>query len=70
MVMGFIYNSLKVVNLMTVFTKNRDLLRLGITQFAGKFISLESLIHYETNLKRMYTTNDGVNSIKIGAKKV
>ena len=37
---SFIYNSSKVVNLMKVFTKNRDLLCPGITRFATKFISL------------------------------
>ena len=58
MITGFIYNSLKVVNLMKMFTKDRDLLRLGITHFATEFISLESLIRYETNLKRMCTTNE------------
>ena len=31
MITSFIYNSLKVLNLMKVFTKDRDLLRLGIT---------------------------------------
>ena len=30
MITGFIYNILKVVNLMKVFTKDRDLLRLGL----------------------------------------
>ena len=45
--MRFIYNSLKVVHLMKVFTNDRNLLRLGITQFAIEFISLESLIRYE-----------------------
>ena len=58
MITGFIYNSLKVVNLMKVFTKDRDLLRLGITHFATEFISLESLIRYEVDLKRMCTTNE------------
>ena len=46
------------MNLMKVFTNDRDLLRPGITRFATKFISLESLIHYEVDLKRMYTTNE------------
>ncbi|RVW32407.1 hypothetical protein CK203_109279 [Vitis vinifera] len=41
-----------------VFTKDRDLLRLGITRFATEFISLESLIRYEADLKRMCTTNE------------
>ena len=31
MITNFIYNSLKVVNLMKVFTKDKDLLRPGIT---------------------------------------
>ena len=41
MITSFIYNSLKVVNLMKVFTKDRDLLCLGITRFATEFISLQ-----------------------------
>ena len=55
---SFVYNSLKVVNLMKEFTKDRDLLRLRITCFSTEFISLESLIHYEADLKRMCTTNE------------
>ena len=58
MITRFIYNSLKVVNLMKVFTNDRNLLRLGITRFATEFISLKSLIHYEVDLKRMCTTNE------------
>ncbi|RVW53209.1 hypothetical protein CK203_006825 [Vitis vinifera] len=57
-IIGFIYNSLKVVNLMKVFTKDRDLLRPRITRFATEFILLESLIRYEADLKRMCTTNE------------
>ena len=58
MITWFIYNSLKVVNLMKVFTNDRDLLRPGITRFATEFISLESLIRYEADLKRMSTMNE------------
>ncbi|RVW25959.1 hypothetical protein CK203_098049 [Vitis vinifera] len=58
MITRFIYNSLKVVNLMKVFTKDRDLLRPGITRFATEFISLESRIRYKADLKRMCTTNE------------
>ena len=58
MITSFIYNSLKGVNLMKVFAKNKDLLHLGITQFATEFISLECLIRYEGDLKMMYTTNE------------
>ena len=43
---------------MKVFTKDRDLLRLGITRFAIEFISLQCLIHYEGDLKMMCTTNE------------
>ena len=40
MITSFIYNSLKVVNLMKLFTNDRDLLCPGITRFATEFISL------------------------------
>ena len=58
MITNFIYNSFKVVNLMKVFTKDKDLLRHGITRFATEFISLQSLIRYEGDLKMMCTTNE------------
>ena len=58
MITSFIYNSLKVVNLMKVFTKDRDLLSFRITRFATDFISLQSLIGYEGDLKMMCTTNE------------
>ena len=58
MVTSFIYNSLKVVNLMNVFTMDRDLLRPRITRCATEFISLECLIRYEGDLKMMCTTNE------------
>ena len=38
MITRFIYNILKVVNLMKVFTKDRDLLSPRITRFATKFM--------------------------------
>ena len=47
MITLFIYNSLKVINLMKLFTRDRDLLRRGITRFVIEFISIESLIRYE-----------------------
>ena len=58
MITSFIYNSSKEINLMKVFTKDRDLLCLGITRFATEFISLQSLIRYEGDLKMMSTTNE------------
>ena len=58
MITKFIYNSLKVVNLIKVFNKDRDLLRPETTCFATKFISLEILVCYEVDLKRMCTKNE------------
>ena len=58
MITSFIDNSLKVVNLMKVFTRVRDLLRPKITRFATEFISLECLIRYEGALKMLCTTNE------------
>ena len=58
MITSFIYNSLKVVNLMKVFTKDRDLLCPEITRFSTEFISLQCLIHYEGDLKMMCTINE------------
>ena len=65
MITSFIYNSLKVVNLMKLFTRDRDLLRPGITRFVAEFISIESLIRYEQDLKRML-----VNSSRKGVEEV
>jgi len=50
LITSFIYNSFKVVNLMKQFTKDRDLLRPGITRFAIEFIAIESLLRYEHDL--------------------
>ena len=57
---SFIYNSDKVVNLMKQHTKDRDLLRPGITRFATVFIALESLVRHSIELKRMCTTHEWV----------
>ena len=67
MITSFIYNSLKVVNLMKQFTRDRDLLRPGITRFATEFISIENLIRYEQDLKSVRLSN-GVNSIRKGGE--
>ncbi|XP_073034578.1 uncharacterized protein [Primulina eburnea] len=53
---SFIYNSDKVVNLMKIYTNDRELLRPGITRFATEFISLESLVRYSQDLKRLCTS--------------
>ena len=43
MITSFICNRFKVVNLMKQFTRDRDLLRPGITLFVTEFIAIESL---------------------------
>ncbi|XP_075492382.1 uncharacterized protein LOC142530433 [Primulina tabacum] len=53
---SFIYNSDKIVNLMKIYTNDRELLRPGITRFATEFISLESLVRYCQDLKRLCTS--------------
>ena len=58
MITIFIYNRLKVVNLMKVFTKDRDILCPRITLFVTEFISLDYLIRYEGDLKMICTTNE------------
>ena len=64
MIASFKYNSLRVVNLMKVFTKDRDLLRPRITRFSTEFISIECFICYEGDLKMMCTTNEWCESNK------
>ncbi|XP_075500071.1 uncharacterized protein LOC142538644 [Primulina tabacum] len=53
---SFIYNSDKIVNLMKIYTNDRELLGPGITRFATEFISLESLVRYCQDLKRLCTS--------------
>ena len=68
MIISFIYNSLKVVNLMKLFTRDRNLLRPGITRFATEFISIESLIRYKQDLKIMCTTTEWRESTRKGVE--
>ena len=58
MITSFIYNSLKVVNLMKMFTKDKDLLHPRITRFATNSISFECLICYKGDLKMTCTKNE------------
>ena len=43
---------------MKLFIRDRNLLRPAITRFATEFISIESLIRCEQDLKRMCTTTE------------
>ncbi|KAL0361973.1 UNVERIFIED_CONTAM: hypothetical protein Sradi_3881800 [Sesamum radiatum] len=50
---SFIYNSDKIVNLMKIYTKDRELLRPRITRFATEYIALESLIRHQMELRQL-----------------
>ncbi|KAJ9186329.1 hypothetical protein P3X46_001912 [Hevea brasiliensis] len=50
----FIYNHNWVVNYMKKFINNRDIVRLGITQFVTNFIALESIIRCRTRLRNKF----------------
>ncbi|KAL0390959.1 UNVERIFIED_CONTAM: hypothetical protein Scaly_0453000 [Sesamum calycinum] len=55
---SFIYNSDKIVNLMKIYTKDRELLRPGITRFATEYIALESLIRHQMELRQLCTCDE------------
>ena len=63
------YYFLKVLHFTKVFTKDDNLLRLRTTRFAIEFISFESFIHHETDLKIMCTTNKWCEFNKYKSKK-
>jgi hypothetical protein len=50
----FIYNHAYVLSLMRRLTNNRELVHLAITHFATSFISLQSLLNYMWEVKRMF----------------
>ncbi|KAL0287409.1 UNVERIFIED_CONTAM: hypothetical protein Scaly_2765300 [Sesamum calycinum] len=55
---SFIYNSDKIVNLMKIYTKDREFLRPGITRFATEYIALESLIRHQMELRQLCTCDE------------
>ncbi|KAL0458128.1 UNVERIFIED_CONTAM: hypothetical protein Slati_0440000 [Sesamum latifolium] len=55
---SFIYNSDKIVNLMKIYTKDRELLRPVITRFATEYIALESFIRHQMELRQLCTCDE------------
>ncbi|KAL0456378.1 UNVERIFIED_CONTAM: hypothetical protein Slati_0977000 [Sesamum latifolium] len=55
---SFIYNSDKIVNLMKIYTKDRELLRPGISRFATEYIALKSLIRHQMELRQLCTCDE------------
>ncbi|XP_059283523.1 uncharacterized protein LOC132037084 [Lycium ferocissimum] len=54
---GFIYGHLGVLNMMRDFTKNKELVKCGITRFATSFLTLQRLHCQKTNLRAMFTSD-------------
>jgi hypothetical protein len=54
----FIYNHAFVLSLMRRFTRNKELRRPAITRFATNFITLQSLLRCQFELKQMFVSDD------------
>eukprot|EP00253_Pinus_taeda_P019910 PITA_19910 len=57
----FIYNHAFVLSLMRRFTRNKELRRPAITRFATTFITLQSLLRRQFELKQMFVSDDWRN---------
>eukprot|EP00253_Pinus_taeda_P027354 PITA_27354 len=57
----FIYNHAFVLSLMRRFTRNKELQRPAITLFATNFITLQSLLRCQFELKQMFVSDDWRN---------
>eukprot|EP00253_Pinus_taeda_P004556 PITA_04556 len=57
----FIYNHAFVLSLMRRFTRNKELRCLAITRFATTFITLQSLLRCQFELKQMFVSDDWRN---------
>eukprot|EP00253_Pinus_taeda_P032135 PITA_32135 len=57
----FIYNHAFVLSLMRRFTRNKELRRPAITCFATTFITLQSLLRCQFELKQMFVSDDWRN---------
>ena len=57
----FIYNHAFVLSLMRRFTRNKELWCLAITRFATNFITLQSLLQCQFELKQMFVYDEWHN---------
>jgi hypothetical protein len=58
----FIYNHTSVLSLMRRHTQNMELRRLAITRFATNFITLQSLLRCQFELKQMFVCDEWQDS--------
>ncbi|WOH03861.1 hypothetical protein DCAR_0623261 [Daucus carota subsp. sativus] len=54
----FIYAHHKTLSLMRKFTKKRDIVRPGITRFASSFLTMQSLLEKQENLRYMFLSKE------------
>lgn len=59
---GYIYNHSLALNTMRKFTNKSELVRHGVTRFATTFLTLQRLHKQKTNLRRMFTSDEWLNS--------
>lgn len=58
----FIYAHHKTLALMRKFTKKRDIVRPGVTRFASSFLTMQSLLEKQENLKYMFLSQEWLES--------
>ena len=54
----FVYAHHKTLSMMRSFTKQRDVVRPGVTRFASAFLSLQSLIEKKESLRTMFASTE------------
>ncbi|RDX70610.1 hypothetical protein CR513_50129, partial [Mucuna pruriens] len=59
---GYIYNHSMALNTMLKFTNKFELVRHGVTRFATTFLTLQRLHKQKANLRRMFTSNEWLES--------
>ena len=57
----FIYAHHKILSLMRLFTKKRDIVRLEVTRFASSFLTLQSLMEKKAQMRTMFTSSEWEN---------
>ncbi|XP_052203350.1 uncharacterized protein LOC127808780 [Diospyros lotus] len=55
---GYIQNRTGMVNMMKQCTRGRDLPRFTVPRFAAAFLTLQSLHHQKSNLRKMFTSEE------------
>ncbi|RDX85676.1 hypothetical protein CR513_33104, partial [Mucuna pruriens] len=59
---GYIYNHSMTLNIIRKFTSKSELVKHGVTRFATTFLTLQRLHKQKVNLRRMFTSNEWLES--------